>query len=204
MIIQYKLSAKRLGLINRYYKITKFYSFLKDTAFKGGIIIVFFVLLLLGVQYFIMDINELLINMVAMFSPILTFSLFLISESVLGLIPPEVFIGWAAKSQTPWLFLFILATMSYFGGSVAYFIGNRLLLIPAVNRHIETKIAKHISNLRKWGGLFVFIGAMLPIPYSIVSLACGLINYNFKHFLFWALFRYLRFVIYALVIFKIF
>jgi membrane protein YqaA with SNARE-associated domain len=144
MIIQYKLSAKRLGLINRYYKITKFYSFLKDTAFKGGIIIVFFVLLLLGVQYFIMDINELLINMVAMFSPILTFSLFLISESVLGLIPPEVFIGWAAKSQTPWLFLFILATMSYFGGSVAYFIGNRLLLIPAVNRHIETKIAKHI------------------------------------------------------------
>ena len=81
--------------------------------------------------------------------------------------PPEIFIAWASKSEFPWLFLFALAMMSYMGGIVAYFIGNRLFLIPAVKNHIETKIAIHVVNLRKWGGLFVFIGAMLPLPHSM-------------------------------------
>ncbi|HAN77335.1 MAG TPA: short-chain dehydrogenase, partial [Bacteroidales bacterium] len=111
---------------------------------------------------------------------------------------------WASKSETQWLFLFILATMSYVGGIIAYFIGNRLFLVPAIKQHIETKISKHIMNLRKWGGLFVFIGAMLPIPHSVVSMACGLIKYKFSHYLLWALFRYVRFAIYAFVLFQIF
>ena len=200
----YSISIKRLRLLNRYYKITQFYSFLKDTALKGGIVIVTFVTILLALEYLFLDFNALLNNLVATYSAEIIFSFFLLSETVLGLVPPEVFIAWAAKSATPWLFLFGLATMSYLGGIIAYFIGNRLFLIPAIKNHIENKIALHITNLRKWGGLFVFIGAMLPLPHSIVSLACGLIKYNFKNYLLWALFRYLRFVIYAFVIFQIF
>lgn len=202
--ISYQISIKRLRLLNRYYKITQFYSFLKDTALKGGIVIVTFVTILLALEYLFLDFNSLLNNLVATYSAEIIFSFFLLSETVLGLVPPEVFIAWAAKSVTPWLFLFGLATMSYLGGVISYFIGNRLFLIPAIKNHIENKIAVHITNLRKWGGLFVLIGAMLPIPHSIVSLACGLIKYNFKHYLLWALFRYLRFVIYAFVIFQIF
>jgi membrane protein DedA with SNARE-associated domain len=77
-------------------------------------------------------------------------------------------------------------------------------MVPAIKNYIEIKAAKHIANLRKWGGLFVVIGALLPVPHSIVSLVGGLINYNFKRYLLWALFRYARFAVYALVIFKIF
>ncbi len=198
------ISIKRLGLLNRYYKITKFYSFLKDTAIKGGIVIVIIVAILLALEYLLFDFNALLNNLVATYSAEIIFSFFLLSETVLGLIPPEIFIAWAAKSATPWLFLFGLATMSYLGGIIAYFIGTRLFLIPAIKNHIENKIAGHITNLRKWGGLFIFIGAMLPLPHSIVSLACGLIKYNFKHYLLWALFRYVRFILYAFVIFQIF
>ncbi len=199
-----KDSIKRMTLLNRYYKMTKFYSFLKDTAIKGGVVIVFFVAVLVALEYFFLDFNSLLNNLVATYSAQIVFSFFLLSETVLGLVPPEIFIAWASKSATPWLFLFILATLSYVGGIIAYFIGNRLFLIPAVKNHIENKIALHITNLRRWGGLFIFIGAMLPLPHSIVSLACGLIKYNFKHYLLWALFRYVRFVIYAFVIFQIF
>lgn len=197
-------SMKRLSLLNRYYKMTQFYTFLKNTAIKGGIVIVVFVVILLALEYFVLDFNAILNNIVATYSPKAIFSFFLLSETVLGLVPPELFIAWASKLATPWLFLFILATMSYLGGIIAYFIGNRLFLIPAVKNHIENKIALHITNLRKWGGFFVFIGAMLPLPHSIVSLACGLIKYDFKNYLLWALFRYLRFVIYAFVIFQIF
>jgi membrane protein YqaA with SNARE-associated domain len=197
-------STKRLELINRYYKITRFYPFLKDVAVKGSIAAIAFVLVVLGLELFVFDINTFLNNLVATYSPQIIFSFFLISETVLGLIPPEVFIAWASKSVTPWLFLLLLATMSYIGGIISYFIGNRMFLIPSVKNHLENKIARHITNLRKWGGFFVFVGAMLPIPHSVVSLASGLIRYNFKHYLLWALFRYVRFAIYAAVIFQIF
>lgn len=203
-IVKKQRSFKRLNLMNRYYKITKFYSFLKSTTIKGGIVIVIFVSILLGLEYFLLDFDSLLNNLVATYSAQNIFSVFLLSETVLGLMPPEFFIAWASKSATPWLYLFILATMSYIGGIIAYFIGTRLFLIPAIKNHVENKISIHIANLRKWGGLFVFIGAMLPFPHSIVSLACGLIKYNFKHYLLWALFRYLRFAIYGVIIYHIF
>jgi len=196
--------TRRLVLLNRYYRMTKFYSFLKNTAFKGGSVVVVFILLLLGVEFFILDISTLLNNMVEAYSPKIIFSIFLISETILGIIPPEVFIAWASKSGSPWLFLFVLATISYIGGIISYLIGNRLFLIPAIKNHIENKVAKHIAHLRKWGGIFVVMGAISPIPHSMVSLASGLIKYNFKQYLFWSLFRYVRFALYALVIFKVF
>ena len=183
-------------LLNRYYQITKFYSFLKNTAFKGGAAVIIFVLLLVVLELFVLDFNSLLNHLVATYSATFIFSFFLASETILGIIPPEVFIAWSSKSASPWLFLFILATISYAGGIISYFIGNRLFLIP--------KIEKHIVNLRKWGGFFVLLGAISPIPHSIVSLASGLIKYDFKHYLMWSLFRYARFLFYALVIFKVF
>jgi len=196
--------TRQIALLNRYYIITKFYTFLKDTSIKAGIVTAVFIVLLLGLELFLLDFNSLLTNLVETYSPFVIFSFFLVSETILGVIPPEIFIAWSAKSASPWLFLFVLATMSYLGGILAFYAGNRLLKIPRVKNHLENKIAKHITNLRKWGGFFVFIGAMLPVPHSIVSLACGLIKYNFRNYLLWALFRYLRFVIYALVIFRIF
>jgi len=195
---------KRLVLLNRYYQITKFYSFLKNTAFNGSVTIIVFLLILLVLELFVLDFNSLLNQLVASYSAIFIFSFFLASETILGIIPPEVFIAWASKSTNPWLFLLILATISYVGGIISYFIGGRVFLIPSIKSHIENKIAKHIVNLRKWGGLFVLLGAISPIPHSLVSLASGFIKYNFKYYLMWSLFRYARFVIYALVIFKVF
>ena len=191
-------------LLNRYYQITKFYSFLKNTVFKGGAAIIVFILLLVGLEFFVLDFNSLLNHLVASYSSTVVFSFFLASETVLGIIPPEVFIAWASKSADPWSFLLKLATISYVGGIISYLIGNRLFLIPGIKNHIENKIAKHIVNLQKWGGLLVLLGAISPIPHSLVSLASGLIKYNFKYYLMWSLFRYARFIIYALVIFKVF
>ena len=196
--------GKRLSLINRYFKITQFYSFIKSTAFKGAIVATIFILLLLFVDSFVVDIGSLLTNLVETCSPLVILSVFLLSESFLGLLPPEIFIAWASKSSNSYLNLFLLSSISYIGGIISYFIGNRLFLIPSVKDHIELKIAKHIINLRKWGGIFVFLGAVSPIPHSIVSMACGLIKYNFKYYLLWSLFRFIRFLVYALVIFQVF
>ncbi|SMO85732.1 membrane protein YqaA, SNARE-associated domain [Saccharicrinis carchari] len=198
------VSMRRMVLLNRYYKITKFYSFLKNTAIRGGIGIIAFVLVLLGLEYFLLDFNVLLNNFVDTYSPRIVYSFFFLSETILGLIPPEVFIAWASKSSAPWLFLFLLASMSYLGGVASYFIGNRLFMLPFLRNYIQNKVANHIENLKKWGGFFVVLGAVSPIPHSMVSMASGLVRYNFKQYLLWSLFRYVRFLIYGLVIFQIF
>ena len=198
-----KYNLRRWSLVHRYYKITRFYSFLKNTAYQAFFMIVIFVLLLMAVNFFIIDINLLINNILETYSPKIVVLFFLISESILGLIPPELFILWSSKSGSPFLFLFALATVSYIGGAVSYFIGMRISLMPAVSKHVEQKIKQHIINLRKWGGLFIVLGAISPIPHSIVSIGAGLIDYKFKYYLLWSLFRYLRFVIYYFIILQI-
>ena len=198
-----KYNLRRWSLVHRYYKITRFYSFLKNTAYQAFFMIVIFVLLLMAVNFFIIDINLLINNILETYSPKIVILCFLISESILGLIPPELFILWSSKSGSPFLFLFALATVSYIGGAVSYFIGMRISLMPAVSKHVEQKIKQHIINLRKWGGLFIVLGAISPIPHSIVSIGAGLIDYKFKYYLLWSLFRYLRFVIYYFIILQI-
>ena len=202
--LRYNFSPRRLSILNRYYRITRFYPFLKNTAYKGATVASIFVLLLVSLEIFFLDFNLILNNLVDTYSPKIIYSVFLLSETFLGLVPPEMFIAWASKLEIPWGALFILATLSYIGGIISYFLGTRLFLIPSVKNHIENKIKKHIVNLRKWGGIFVFLGAVSPVPHSVVSLASGLIGYNFKSYLLWSLFRYMRFIIYALLIFGIF
>ena len=195
--------VKRMAALNRYYKITKFYDFLKSTSIKGAITISVAVLIFIVLDYYFLDTEAIFTALVTNYTSMFILSVFFISETILGLIPPEIFIAWSSKMSTPWGFLFILATLSYVGGICAYFIGKLFFLIPSVKNYLHNKIAVHIVNLRKWGGFFVVIGALLPLPHSIVSFACGLIKYNFKEYALWALFRYLRFYLYALVIFNV-
>ncbi|WP_159519221.1 YqaA family protein [Sunxiuqinia indica] len=199
-----QVTVKRLVLLNRYYRISRFYEFIRNTSVKGGIIIAAFVLLIVGLDYFVLDFDALLNQLVETYSAGRVFLVFFLSETFLGLLPPEIFIAWASKAASPWLFLFVLSFLSYLGGVLSYFAGNRLFLIPTVKDYIEIKIKSHIVNLRKWGALFIVIGALLPLPHSIVSVACGLIKFNFRSYLLWALFRFGRFAIYAFIIFQIF
>ena len=193
----------RWSLIHRYYKITRFYSFLRDSIYRSFFLIVIFVLLLMTVNYFIIDINLMINNITERYSPIVVFLFFLLSESLLGLIPPELFILWSSKSVFPELFLFVLATASYIGGILSYIIGMRISYFSTISKYIEVKTNHYILNLRKWGGFFIVVGALSPIPHSIVSIVSGLIGYKFKYYLLWSLFRYFRFLIYYLVILKV-
>jgi membrane protein YqaA with SNARE-associated domain len=195
--------VKRIHALNRYYKITRFYNFLKITAIKGGITIAAVLIVFFILDYYVLDTEALFNSLVTNYSRGFILSVFFVSETILGLIPPEIFIAWSSKMSQPWIYLFLLATLSYLGGVCAYFLGKLFYRITSVRTYLDSKIAIHISNLRKWGGFFVVIGALLPLPHSIVSLACGLIKYNFKQYLLWAMFRFLRFYLYALIIFNV-
>ena len=191
----------RWKLLHQYYSYTGFYSFIGRSLMKATVPILLFIGIVLGIHFFVIDINDILIYITENFPPIGVFGVFFASESILGLIPPEIFIAWSGKSNHPWLFLAILASLSYLGGVISYFVGRGVASIPSVFVFLEIKMAKHIKNMRKWGGLLIIAGAMLPLPFAISSIAAGIIKFPFGSFLLFGLLRLLRFAIYGLIIF---
>ena len=67
--------------------------------------------------------------------------------------------------------------------------------------HVTMK--KYLKMIRKWGGFLIVVGALLPIPFSITSITAGLIQYKFRNFLLFGLLRFVRFYLYAVVIFNV-
>ncbi len=198
-------SAKksRLQLLHQYYNYTGFYKFLGASLKKALPPILIFIAILVFVNYFVININDVLIYVTNHYSDAIVFSVFFASESLLGLIPPEIFIAWSDKAAEPILYLSGLALLSYLGGIVSYFIGNAITKIPAVHEYLEVKMSKHIKNTRKWGGFLIIVGALLPIPFSITSIAAGMIQYPFGSYLLFGLLRFVRFYLYALAIFNL-
>jgi membrane protein YqaA with SNARE-associated domain len=192
----------RLRLLHQYYSYTGFYKFVGRSVVKAIIPIAIVVGAILAIDYYVLDLNKTLVTLTETYSPTGILSVFFVSESLLGLVPPEIFIAWAGKSTLPIFYLSLLALASYLGGIVSYFIGVGITKIPAVQKQIEVNLGKHIKNTRKWGGFLIIVGALLPIPYSLTSIAAGVVRFPFMSYLIFGLFRFVRFYLYALVIFE--
>ncbi|TDN89318.1 membrane protein YqaA with SNARE-associated domain [Salegentibacter sp. 24] len=192
----------RIRLLHQYYSYTGFYSFVWKSVKKAILPIILFVAALLALDRWVLDIEQMLVTVTETYSPLGIISVFFVSESLLGLVPPELFIAWSGKSASPILYLSLLALASYFGGVVSYFIGRWMTKIPAVHEAIEVKMAQHIKNTRKWGGFLIIVGALLPIPFAMTSIAAGIIKFPFPSYLMFGLLRFIRFYLYALVIFE--
>jgi len=192
----------RIRLLHQYYSYTGFYSFVWNSVKKAILPIVLFVAALWAIDRYVLDIEQMLVTVTETYSPLGIISVFFASESLLGLIPPELFIAWSGKSASPILYLSLLALASYLGGVISYFIGRWMTKIPAVHEAIEVKMAQHIKNTRKWGGFLIIVGALLPIPFAMTSIAAGIIKFQFPSYLMFGLLRFVRFYLYALVIFE--
>lgn len=190
-------------LLHQYYSYTGFYGFVGKSLRKAIIPITIVVVGLILFNKYVYNINDGLQHMTETFSTLGVLSVFFLSESVLGLIPPEIFIAWSKKTDDPVLILAILATLSYLGGIISFFIGKAALKIESVKNFLEVRMAKQLKNTSKWGGFLIVVGALLPIPFSITCMAGGLIKYPLKGVLLFGLFRFARFAVYALAIFHI-
>lgn len=192
----------RIRLLHQYYSYTGFYSFVWRSIKKAILPILLFVAALWGIDRYLLDVEDMLVRVTETYAPIEVLGIFFLSESLLGLVPPELFIAWSGKSSSPILYLSLLATASYLGGVVSYGIGLAITKIPAVHEAMEVKLAKHIKNTRKWGGFLIIVGALLPIPFAMTSIAAGIIKFPFSSYLIFGLLRFARFYLYSLVIFE--
>lgn len=196
-----KVKRPKYKLLHQYYKYTGFYSFLWQGIKKAVLPTVLIVALLTYVNYKFFNLNDGLLFITKNFSDFLIFTIFFISECILGLLPPDIFIAWSKNTTSPLLYLSILAFLSYLGGVISYFMGMAIVAIPSVNKYLYGKMTKHIINMQKWGGFLIAVGALLPLPFAMACLAAGMINYSRKHFFIFTALRFLRFVIYGFVIY---
>lgn len=189
--------------LHNYYNRTGFYMFIWESLKKAFLPIVAVVVGLILFNEYVFNINTGLQKMTETFSRAGMLITFFVSETILGLIPPEIFIAWSKKTPHPLLNLSILATLSYFGGLTAYFLGRASLKINSVRDYLEVKMADNLKNTRKWGGFLILVGALLPLPFAISCLTAGMIKYSFKNVVLFGLFRFLRFAVYAWAIFSV-
>ncbi|WP_338358124.1 short-chain dehydrogenase [Yeosuana marina] len=198
-----KATKSRLHLLHQYYTYTGFYEFVWQAIKKALPYIISIVIAIFVLNKFF-NINEALVHITEILpvSGVLIF--FYVSETLLGLIPPEIFIAWSGKLNQPWLYLGILAFLSYFGGLCSYWIGVGITKIPSIHNYLEQKMTKQLKNSKKWGGFLILVGALLPLPFSISCMAAGIIEFPFKGVIGYGSLRLLRFLLYGLVIFHVF
>lgn len=198
-----KRRKSKTKLLHQYYIYTGFYTFIGNSLKKSAIPVILIILGLYLVNEYVFTIDDGLEFLTQTFSRTGVLIVFFISETLLGLIPPEIFIGWSKKTATPIFNLSILATLSYTGGILSYFIGKTIQKITTVKNYLEVKMAKHLKNTGKWGGFLILIGALLPVPFSITCVAAGMIKYPLKGVVLFGLFRFVRFALYAWAIFNV-
>ena len=182
---------------------TSFYTFICNSLKNAIITVVLIIFWLYLVNEYVFTIDDGLEFLTQTFSRTGVLIVFFISETLLGLIPPEIFIGWSNKTISPIINLSILSTICYTGGILSYFIGKTILKINTVKNYLEVKMAKHLKNTGKWGGFLILIGALLPVPFSITCVAAGMIKYPLKGVVLFGLFRFVRFALYAWAIFNV-
>ncbi len=202
-----KSFSKRWHIRHKYFKRTGLYSFVFKNLLKLIVILGALIgLILLMNQIFVsagIDLNVTINKLIERVNTVVVLSVFFVSESILGWIPPDFFIVWAKTRPTeqPYINIAILGTISYMGGIVAYRLGELIRRLPRVNAYVERKYSGSFKLIRKWGGLVIVMAALFPLPYATTSTVAGIVKYPFRMFLLYGLTRYIRFFVYAATIF---
>ena len=136
-------------------------------------------------------------------NPIAVYSIFLASEIIIGIIPPEVFMLWATKPGDPVLYIFyvsLLALISYGAGIVGFYFG-RFLNNAVLSRYARTSFFDQSELLFKTDcGFLYFVSVVILFPYSAVCMLPCCCDFNFRVFLLISLTRFLRFGVYSYIL----
>ncbi len=137
--------------------------------------------------------------------PTLIFSSFFVSEVVFGIIPPEFFMIWSARHGDISLYLqniVAFSAMSYAAGVIGFFIGtyfNGTQLYALIKKNF---LGKMEYQFNRFGGFLVIVAALTPLPFSGICMLTGAVRYPQRKFFIIALTRFIRFSVYASIIWE--
>lgn len=186
-----------------FYSRKGFYIFLRRISIKFGILMGLILVGLFLFEQFTPGISFYFAKYSTIVSHEIVISVFFVSETILGLLPPDLFIVWAKQFAHPYVVVTFLALLSYLGGLLAYYIGYRIGAWKRISDLINIKFAEQFKMLRSWGGLIIVIAALLPLPFSTMCMGAGMLKYSVKALLILGLFRFVRFYVYAAVLYAV-
>ncbi|HLF35336.1 MAG TPA: VTT domain-containing protein [Cyclobacteriaceae bacterium] len=137
---------------------------------------------------------------------LLMFSIYTMSEIIVGIIPPEIFFIWATRSEEFDVYLqyaMLLAIISYLAALLAYWFGRKLsntLLFRFLKRKY---LSKYLRHLETYGFFLIVVAALTPLPYSGTSMLMGSLNYPFRKFWIYAATRFIRYAIYTFAFWEV-
>lgn len=137
--------------------------------------------------------------------PLLVYFVFLVSEVVFGIIPPEFFMVWSVKSgifDVYALDILFLSIISFGAGILGYNIGALISYASWYSKFKDRFLQKYEQQLMQYGGFLIFVGALTPLPFSLICMLVGAYKYPFSKFLFYASFRFVRYALYAYIIWE--
>jgi membrane protein YqaA with SNARE-associated domain len=162
------------------------------------------VLVVFLVGKYLVDFNAVFGGFIERLSTRFVLLLFFVSESFTGMIPVDLFVVWTQKFPSPLPWLALLGLLSYAGGIVSYGIGRWIATRPRMRRFSERRLEKYMNFVRKWGGAFIVIAALMPFtPFSLVVISLTLFKYPFRLFLLFGLARLVRFVLQGIFFFDL-
>ena len=186
-----------------FYHRKGFYKFLGSISIKFALVMGLVLIGLYAFEVFTPGIAHYFATYSARFSQELVLGFFFLSETLLGLIPPDLFIVWAKQFVSPYVMVSVLAVLSYLAGLVAYYLGVKLIGFKTLREYIHVKFKKQFEMLRSWGGFIIVIAALLPLPFSTMCLGAGMLKYSFKTLALLGVFRIVRFFAYAAVLYQV-
>lgn len=176
------------------------YRYMWKTALKIILIYLAVMIPALLIGNYLLDFESIFKFITTRFQDWAVITVFFISEIIFGMIPPDFFVIWSSKFNSPMLLLSVLGILSYLAGVIAYYIGTLLLKRKRIKEYSERVLSKYIGMVRKWGGAFIVISALFPFsPFSPTVIAVSLFKYPFRLYLLFGLARIARFLIQGLL-----
>jgi hypothetical protein len=137
--------------------------------------------------------------------PTIIYMMFLSSEVIFGIIPPEFFMIWSLRAEILSTYIdniIALSFISYAAGVIGFLIGqylNRTAFFVVMKRRV---FGKYIKHLNQYGGFLVIVAAITPLPFSGIAMLVGSVKYSFRKYLYFSLFRFARFLVYSMIIWE--
>ncbi len=137
--------------------------------------------------------------------PLIMFSIYVISEIIFGIIPPELFMIWGLQGgilSDYIMIVILLASLSYGAGIIGFLFG-RYLQNTRLYRIFRVRILRRYEKkLLDYGLFLILVAAITPLPFSGICMLVGAVKFPMKRFLFFSLSRFLRYAVYSWIIWE--
>jgi len=131
--------------------------------------------------------------------------IYVASEILFGLFPPEIFMFWATKAGDTSSYvinIIFYASVSMGAGHLAYWGGRYFAKVLGKRVKKRLFMQQYIPIVKKFGGLLIVIAAITPLPWATISLVMGALEYQYRKFTYYSLARILRFAVNGFLIFQ--